>query len=140
MSISSFLISKVNIWRNPLGAEENWLKDLNRDKRFPSSGKMRIANSLYAGIIIVAIVETVALKLFLLLAKSIAFFNISLPIDFAVRNLKSSKFAIEWAIALLCGANSQNANLCTHENSAKECAPSTFKATDEMQGKGKWVR
>ncbi len=137
MSISSSLISKVAIWRNPLGSEENWLRDLNRDTRFPSSTKIRIAGVAFAAIMVVAIIESIVNAIFTLLAKALTLFKLNYPFEILYKRLDSSVFSISWACALLIHCNVNCTNLCTTEYSASQCYPATLTASAELQGKAR---
>jgi hypothetical protein len=135
MSISSFLISKVAIWRNPLGVEGNWLKDLKRDKSFPSSTKIFFAQVGFAVAAVAAIVESIAYGLLFLASYPLTWLGIDAPKKLFAEKLESSRFAILWSLALLTGYNSSFANLLTSEASARNCSGSKGTASRVQQGK-----
>jgi hypothetical protein len=136
-SYSSYLISKMAVWRNPLGSEENWLKDLDRDKSFPTPFKMKITSAAFLSISIIAIVESVANVIFVALTSLLTVIRIQTPYDYSCKRLNSSTFSIMWALNLFF-RNKDFANLCTNETSARICGnTSTQTATPQMQGKAR---
>lgn len=126
MSIASYLISKIATWRNPLGAEENWipsyraLRPANVEERYSPSWKVLCSRCGFAAAEVVAVIETVVYAIFFCSTIPVSWIGIQAPRSFFGAKLDSSKFAILWALFLVTHADRYSfTNLATNENTAR---------------------
>ena len=119
MSYASFLMTSMTTWRNPYGNENRWLANEAKYRSLPSVRKIVTAEAGFAGIAVVAAVET-AVSASLAACAKIA--HASVEEERAALNwLKSSSFSFVWAIANL-NYNLRAPNLFTREDLAIEFA------------------
>lgn len=113
-SLSSHLITKTTITRNPQGDESNWLKYENIPFKSPSLKALLKADLSYKLIAVVAAVETAIAGIFTVLAIPTAIISKRI-LNNCVQWLESSSFSIIWALAYQF-FNYTEPNLLTKEN------------------------
>ncbi len=116
-SLASQLNTKIALYRNNNGAEENWLGKELKDDKLPSLGRRVTAEIGFALNTVVGAVETVAYSALTALSMFVAPLH-RRPLEWTVKQLKHSAFSTVWSVINLY-RNMVHANLFTDENLAK---------------------
>lgn len=93
--LSSTLMTKLLVWRNPNGEEKNWL-GLSYIQSKPTRIRTGITEISFIGLLTVSVIETIVYKIFNLLSRP---FSITeSPFQFSAKLLDSSLFTIAWIV------------------------------------------
>lgn len=119
--LSSRVMTKLILWRNPLKTEANWIFQRTTLSPRPHILKLLASQIAFGGLTLIATIETVAFSILAILCLPLHYISVKRPLEFSSSLLGSASFTILWAFGNLF-FNFVSPNLLTQEKFARDYA------------------
>lgn len=117
--LTSHMMTKLILWRNPKGKEANWIFQRMPSSRRPILLKLLCTQIAFASLTIVALVETIAYSILTFFTLPFNYITVKRPLQFSLKLLQSSSFSVLWSLSNLF-FNFASPNLLTKEKFARD--------------------